>query len=123
MPTERDDLHEHFDRYRAVTLSHLALLSDEHLSWRPHPEAFSIGQHFVHILQTEEFYIRGLFEGRWDPECMRFPTVLPGKSELAAQFGVIRNVTSKHFARLTACGSRILNSLAESRTEATLRSA
>lgn len=67
MATEIEDLLEHFDRYRAVTLEHLEHLTDEQLTWRPRPDAFSCAQHFVHIVQKEDFYMRGLFERDWNP--------------------------------------------------------
>jgi len=101
MPTEIEDLREHFDRYRAVTLQHLDRLADHHLQWRPRPDAFSCGQHFVHIVQTEEFYMRGLFEHEWNPDRMRFPKVLPTATDLKQQFELVRRGTLTHFAALT----------------------
>jgi uncharacterized damage-inducible protein DinB len=101
MPTEIEDLTEHFDRYRAVTLQHLERLSDEQLSWRPRADAFSCGQHFVHLIQTEDFYMRGLFEQDWDVERLRFPSVLPVKNELREQFAAVRAFTSRCFSALT----------------------
>ena len=102
MSTEIEDLLEHYDRYRAVTLLHLERLEDTHLSWRPRPDAFSCGQHFVHIIETEDFYMRGLFEKDWNAERLRFPKVLPGKDELRRQFDAVRKVTSGYFSRLTS---------------------
>ncbi|HEY5619767.1 MAG TPA: DinB family protein [Vicinamibacterales bacterium] len=102
MPTEIDDLREHFDRYRAVTLQHLERLADEQLSWRPRPDAFSCGQHFVHLVQTEDFYMRGLFQHDWDPERLRFPKALPRKAELREQLDAVRQFTLNHFATLTS---------------------
>ena len=101
MSTEIEDLREHFERYRAVTLEHLARLGDEQLSWRPRPDAFNCCQHFVHLVQTEDFYMRGLFDRDWNPERLRFPKVLPRKAELQEQFGEVRAFTTKHFLRLT----------------------
>lgn len=102
MATEIDDLREHFDRYRAVTLEHLDRVTDEQLQWRPRPDAFSCAQHFVHIVQTEDFYIRGLFQNDWSPERMRFPKVLPGKAELKNQFDAVRRLTHAAFSTLTS---------------------
>lgn len=102
MPTEIEDLREHFDRYRAVTLQHLERLTDEQLSWRPRPDAFTCGQHFVHLVQTEDFYMRGLFQGDWNPERLRFPRVLPRKAELRDQFEAVRRSTLDHFSTLTS---------------------
>jgi len=101
MATEIEDLREHFERYRAVTLEHLDRLTDEQLPWRPRPDAFSCAQHFVHLVQTEDFYIRGFFHGDWNPERLRFPTVLPRKSELKGQFDAVRKVTLNFFSTLT----------------------
>src|SRR3970040_1006124 len=93
VPTEIGDLREHFDRCRAVTLQHLERLADEQLSWRPRPDAFSCGQHFVHLVQTEDFYMRGLFQHDWDPERLRFPKALPRKAELREQLDAVRQFT------------------------------
>jgi uncharacterized damage-inducible protein DinB len=102
MATEIEDLREHFDRYRAVTLEHLDRLTDEQLPWRPRPDAFSCAQHFVHVVQTEDFYMRGLFQGDWDAERMRFPRVLPRKVELRDQFDGVRRLTLDFFSTLTS---------------------
>jgi len=102
MPTEIEDLREHFERYRAVTLQHLERVDDEHLSWRPRPDAFSCGQHFVHLVQTEDFYMRGLFQRDWNPERMRFPNALPSRAELREQFEAVRRFTLNFFSTLTS---------------------
>src|SRR6266850_2175395 len=86
MGSERDDLLEHLERYRAVTLQHLDLFADAELGWRPRPDAFSVGQQFVHILHNEDFYIRGLFENDWNMARLRFPPVLPAGAALKEQF-------------------------------------
>jgi uncharacterized damage-inducible protein DinB len=101
MPTEIEDLTEHFDRYRAVTLQHLERLSDEQLSWRPRADAFSCGQHFVHLIQTEDFYMHGLFEGDWIVDRLRFPRMVPAKPELRDQFASVRTFTRRCFSTLT----------------------
>ena len=101
MPTEIEDLTEHFERCRAVTLEHLERLSDDQPAWRPRPDAFSCGQQFVHLIQTEDFYMRGLFEGDWVVERLRFPQALPGKSELKEQFQAARTYTRSRFVTLT----------------------
>jgi uncharacterized damage-inducible protein DinB len=101
MASEIDDLREHYDRYRAVTLEHLQRLSDEQLLWRPRPDAFNCAQHFVHLAQTEEFYTRGLFEQKWNPERLRFPTPLPNKAALQGQFEAVRKFTLDAFSTLT----------------------
>lgn len=102
MRTEVEDLREHFDRYRAVTLQHLERLTDEQLSWRPRADAFSCGQHFVHLVQTEDFYMRGLFQRDWNIERLRFPKGLPRKGELRDQFDAVRAFTRTFFSTLTS---------------------
>ena len=102
MATEVEDLREHLDRYRRVTLEHLSRLSDAQLLWRPRPDAFSCAQHFVHLVQTEDFYMRGLFQHDWNPERMRFPKAVPGKVELRNQFDAVRALTLKCFSTLTS---------------------
>jgi uncharacterized damage-inducible protein DinB len=101
MASEVDDLREHYERYRAVTLEHLQRLSDEQLLWRPRPDAFNCAQHFVHLAQTEDFYMRGLFGQDWNPERLRLPKPLPNKADLQGQFESVRKLTLKAFSTLT----------------------
>jgi hypothetical protein len=101
MASEIDDLRGHYDRYRAVTLEHLQRLSDEQLLWRPRPDAFNCAQHFVHLAQTEDFYMRGLFGQDWNPERLRLPKPLPNKEDLQGQFETVRKLTSNAFSTLT----------------------
>lgn len=71
---ELDDLREHLERYRAVTLQALNLVVDEDLAWRPGPDSYTLGQQFLHIAQSEDLQIQGQFAGDWDYERGRFPT-------------------------------------------------
>ena len=98
MGSEREDLLEHLERYRAVTLLHLDLFADAELGWRPRPDAFSVGQQFVHILHGEDFYIRGLFENDWNMARLRFPPILPARAALKEQFDTVRRATHRHLA-------------------------
>lgn len=98
MRSEREDLLEHLERYRAITLLHLDLFADTELGWRPRPDAFSVGQQFVHILHGEDFYIRGLFENDWNMARLRFPPVLPARAALKEQFDTVRRATHRHLA-------------------------
>lgn len=101
MATEIEDLTEHYERYRAVTLEHLARFNDDDLAWRPRPDAFSCGQQFLHLIQTEDFYMHGLFDGDWVVERLRFPGTIPGRSELREQFEAVRMLTRARFPTLT----------------------
>lgn len=101
MAGEVDELREHFERYRAVTLLTLDMLSDGELSWRPRPDAFSALQQFVHILQSEDFYIRGLFEHDWNTDRARFPRTLPSRAELKGEFTAVRLRTLGYFETLS----------------------
>ena len=101
MPTELDDLTEHYARYRAVTLEHLERFNDDQLAWRPRPNAFSCGQQFLHLVQTEDFYMHGLFEQDWVIERLRFPAVIPDKVALKQQFDQVRSYTVSRFPALT----------------------
>jgi uncharacterized damage-inducible protein DinB len=71
---ELDDLREHLERYRAVTMQALDLVVDDDLGWRPGPDHYTLGQQFLHIAQAEDFQIRGQFAWEWDYERARFPT-------------------------------------------------
>jgi uncharacterized damage-inducible protein DinB len=67
---------DHLQRYRAVTLQTLDLLSPEQLVWRPNDEARSFAEELVHLAQTESFYTHGLLAGDWLIGRMRvLPTV------------------------------------------------
>ncbi len=70
---ELNDLREHLERYRAVTLQCLDLVADEDLGWRPGPDHLTLGQQFLHIAQAENFQIRGQLFGDWDYDRVRFP--------------------------------------------------
>lgn len=100
MSRELDDLREHFQRYRAVTLQFLDALSDDQLGWRPRPGAFTVAQHLLHIVQTEDFYIRGLSSGAWEPERMRLPELCPMIADLRARFTAVRSATCEYLAAL-----------------------
>lgn len=71
--SELDDLRDHLERYRAVTMQALDLVTDEELAWRPGPDQYSLGQQFLHIAQSEDLQIHGLLQGDWDFERGRFP--------------------------------------------------
>lgn len=71
--TELDDLRDHLQRYRAVTLQSLELVSDDDLDWRPGPDHYTLGQQFLHIAQSEDFQIHAHLKGVWDLERARFP--------------------------------------------------
>ena len=70
---ELDDLREHLERYRAVTLQALDLVTDEDLGWRPGPDHLKLGQQFLHIAQSEDLQIQAHLHGDWDYERARFP--------------------------------------------------
>ena len=70
---ELDDLREHLERYRAVTLQCLDLVTDHDLGWRPGSDHYTLGQQFLHIAQSEDFQIQAHLGGVWDYERARFP--------------------------------------------------
>ena len=101
MLSELANIREHWTRYRDVTLQHLDMLAEEQMAWRPQPELFSCGQHFVHILQTEKHYSRGLFHHDWDNARLHFPASLPVISQLRSDFTTTRAETLADFDMLT----------------------
>jgi uncharacterized damage-inducible protein DinB len=101
MTPEIDDLREHLERYRAVTLQYFEILSEEELCWRPRDDAFTCGQHLLHIVQGEDFYIRGLAENVWDLERLRFPKPMPEKTALRDHFDEVRRRTIAYLNSLT----------------------
>lgn len=70
---ERGVLREHFERFRGVTLQTLDLVPADKLAWRPSQEQFSIARHFLHIAQTEDFYLHGFFGNDWNTDRFAAP--------------------------------------------------
>lgn len=94
--TEIEDLIEHLERYRAVTLQVFDLVDDDDLAWRPAPDRFSLGQQLLHIAQAEDRFVHGLFEDDWSYERVRFPAELPSLEEMRAFFAEVRGRTLAH---------------------------
>lgn len=91
--TELDDLREHLERFRAVTLQSLDLVTDEDLRWRPGADHYTLGQQFLHIAQSEDFQIQGQLFGDWDYERARFPRRELAVEELRALLSETRRRT------------------------------
>jgi hypothetical protein len=90
---ESDDFREHLERYRAVTLQHFDILSDEHMAWRPRPDAFTCAQQLLHMVQNEDYFISGLFAHEWSLGRLTFPKPMPGRQLLYQQFLDVRRRT------------------------------
>lgn len=93
MKDEIQDLTEHMERYRATTLQVLDLIDQGDLSWRPSADQYSLGQQLLHIAQTEDRFFRGIFEGDWSTDRIRFPEDLPDLPDLRAYFLRVRQFT------------------------------
>ena len=93
MTAELEDFREHLERFRAVTLQVLEIVSDEELPWRPDPGSYSCGQQLLHIVQAEDFYVRGLFQGDWDTDRLRLPKEVGSRADLGARFREVRQRT------------------------------
>jgi uncharacterized damage-inducible protein DinB len=119
---EMADLREHLDRYRAVTLQHFDLLSEDDLSWRPRPEAFTCGQQLLHIIQSEECFTHGLFDDDWQLDRLRFPKPMLQKAALQALFVNVRADTLKYLDRLREADLDIVKRHGFATVEATVRS-
>lgn len=91
--SELDDLRDHMERYRAVLLQCLDLVTDEELGWRPGPSHLTLGQQFLHLAQAEDFQIRGQISGDWDYERVRFPGQPLGVEDLRARLMEARSRT------------------------------
>src|SRR5262245_6299528 len=69
MPGAVDELamlNEHTSRYRQLTIQMLGLVPEDKLDWRPEEPLRTFAQQFVHIAQTQEFYIHGIISNDWD---------------------------------------------------------
>ena len=103
MHTELTNFREHSNRYRAVTLLTLDCAPDDAaLDWRPTPESFTLGHHLVHIAQCEDYYTRGLFEGEWRKEVLRFDRAPRGRVSIRQYFDDVRARWSAKLDALTA---------------------
>ncbi len=91
--SELDDLREHLERYRAVTLQCLDLLADEDLGWRPGPDLYTLGQQFLHIAQAEDFQVQGVLFADWDYERGRFPSNAMSVEDLRELLSATRSHT------------------------------
>ena len=116
------DLREHLDRYRAVTLLHFDLLSEEEFTWRPRPDAFTCGQQLLHIIQTEDCFARGLFDDDWQLDRLRFPKPQPSKEDLRQLFVNVRAETLRHLNRLRDADLDAVKRHGFATVEATVRS-
>ena len=100
--SELDDLRDHLERVRAVTLQCLDLLADGDLAWRPGPSHYTLGQQFLHIAQAEDFQIQGQLFGDWDYERARFPGHELGVEELRDLLNETRSRTLAALGELDA---------------------
>ncbi len=101
MRTELEDLREHLERYRAVTLQVLDLVSDEQLGWRPGPDSYTLGQQLLHIAQAEDLHAHGWFEGDWDLERARLPKEPLTRERIRAELARVRRYLLERLEGLT----------------------
>lgn len=90
---ELEDLVEHLERYRAITLQVLDLIGEDDLEWRPGPSQYSLGQQLLHIAQAEDRLVHGVFDGDWSFERVRFPAELPDTAAMRTFFRRVRSYT------------------------------
>lgn len=122
MKSELEDLTEHLERFRAVTLSILDSISDDDLDWRPTPEQYSLGQHLLHIAQAEDMYAHGLFASDWNHDRVRFPEDLPSCAAIREFFLEVRSRTREHIGQLDGAQLGTIVEIPESPLRHTLRS-
>ena len=118
---ELDDLREHLERYRAVTLQALDLVTDEDLGWRPGLDHLTLGQQFLHIAQSEDFQVQAHLNGDWDYERVRFPVRELKTDELRELLKVTRNRTMVALSELNTGRLDEIVDLGEGRPLQTLR--
>jgi uncharacterized damage-inducible protein DinB len=120
--SELDDLVEHLERYRAITLQVFEIVSEDELGWRPAADQYSLGQQLLHIAQAEDRFAHGLFEDDWSYERVRFPPELPSAEEMKRFFGEVRAFTLGHLEELDPDELGTVLQLPDSPVEHTLRS-
>lgn len=102
MKSEIEDLIEHLERYRSITLQVFDLIEEEDLQWRPSADQYSLGQQLLHIAQAEDRFAHGLFEGDWSVDRVRFPEALPGTAEMKRFFEGVRAFTLEKLRQVDA---------------------
>lgn len=100
MRTEIEDLQEHLERYRSVTLQVLDCVTDAQLAWRPAPEYYTLGQQLLHIAQAEDFHSRGLFDNDWNTDRVRLPRQPLSRDDIRDPFERVRRYTMEQLARI-----------------------
>lgn len=100
MRNELDDLREHLERYRTVTLQVLDCVTDEQLSWRPGEDHYTLGQQLIHIAQAEDFHTHGLFENDWNTDRVRLPKHVLDRAGVRDFFATVRAYTSARMDEL-----------------------
>ena len=95
-------LREHMERYRSVTLQTLDLTPDEKFPWRPLGGMRTFGEQFLHIAQTEDFYVRGLFENDWDMKRFARPSAEITRRMVRDKFAEARSFTLERLNHLDA---------------------
>lgn len=120
--SELDDLVEHLERYRAITLQVFDLVSEEELEWRPAPDQYSLGQQLLHIAQAEDRFAHGLFADDWSFERVRFPPELPSVAEMKRYFEEVRSFTLERLEGLDPSELGAVLQLPDAPVEHTLRS-
>ena len=122
MKNELEDLVEHLERFRSVTLQMLGMVNDGDLSWRPGKGHYSLGQQLLHIAQAEDLYAHGLFEGDWNYDRVRFPTRLPTVAELKEFYRTVREFTRAELTKLDSGRLGGIVTIPDSPLEHSLRS-
>lgn len=120
--SELEDLIEHMQRYRSITLQVFDLIGEDDLDWRPSADQYSFGQQLLHIAQAEDRFAHGLFEDDWSLDRVRFPEELPSKSEMKAFFGDVRAFTLEQLRKVDQQELGRIVSIADAPVEHTLRS-
>lgn len=122
MKSELEDLIEHLERYRAVTLQVFDLIEEEDLQWRPGADQYSLGQQLLHIAQAEDRFAHGLFEGDWSFGRVRFPEDLPPAEEMKAFFADVRAFTLERLQEVDPDDLGRIVQIPDAPVEHTLRS-
>lgn len=120
--SELEDLVEHLERYRAITLQVFDLVDEADLAWRPAEDRYSLGQQLLHIAQAEDRFAHGLFEDDWSYERVRFPETLPSVEDMRAFFAEVRGRTLGWLAEVDVEALGRVVDIPDAPVEHTLRS-
>ncbi|GIO93831.1 MULTISPECIES: DinB family protein [Paenibacillus] len=86
-------------RHRGVLQQLLEEIRDEHLEYKPWPNAMTLGKLIVHMAASSDMFLQSIKHGAFSPPT--FPTSFESISDIREIVQASTNATEKGFAELT----------------------